>query len=235
MKLNHFVALWALGWACGANSSVYSGVVDVTAPGNPIAGVAATVGSPTSSLATVGSIPGANNYPASAPPPSAIDNLFGAANPASKYQNFAETGAGFIVTPTAMSVITGVDFSTANDAPERDPLTITIEGTNSPNAASTLNSSWTLIYDGVTGLANDPGRNAFGSQVSFPNQQSFTSYRVLVQSVRNGGVANSFQFQEVQLLAAIPEPSSLILFGLGVCAAAGRVSAAAAGVRGRHR
>jgi hypothetical protein len=222
MKLNHFAALSVLLWGCGANSSVYAGVVDVTAPGNPIAGVAATVGSSTSTLATVGSMQGVNSYPASAPPPSAIDNLFGAANGGSKYQNFAETGAGFIVTPTAMSVLTGVDFSTGNDAPERDPLTITIEGTNSPNAASTLNSSWTLIYNGVTGLAMDPGRNAFGSQVSFPNQQSFTSYRVLVQSVRNGAIANSFQFQEIQLLAAVPEPSSLILCGLGACAAVGR-------------
>jgi hypothetical protein len=212
----------AFTWAVGlivTGSHAHAQVIDVTAPGNPIVGVAAILGSPTSTLSVVGTVPGANNYPAGEPPPASIDNLFGIGNSGNKYLNFQETNVGFIVTPTALSVLTGLRFSTCNDAPERDPFTISIEGTNSPNATTTLNSTWTTIYSGTSGLATDPGRNAFGSTASFTNSLSFTSYRMLVQSVRDGVAANSFQFQEIELLALVPEPSSLILGGLGVSAA----------------
>jgi hypothetical protein len=197
-------------------SAAYAQVVDATAPGNPIVGVAATLGSNTSLLAVAGGGSG-NAYPTMEAPPNAInDNL------SDKYLNFQQSGAGFIVTPSALSVLTGVDMATANDAVERDPLVITIEGTNSPNATTTLNSSWTLIYNGASGLATDPGRNTFGQQVSFANALSFTSYRVLVQTVRTPTSANSFQFGEIELLAPVPEPSSLILAVMGVSAAAWR-------------
>jgi hypothetical protein len=199
-----------------ANSTAYAQVVDVTAPGNPIAGVAATLGSSTSLLAVAGGGSG-NAYPTAESPPNAINN-----NQGDKYLNFQQSGAGFIVTPSALSVLTGVHFSTGNDAVERDPEIITIEGTNDPNATTTLNSSWTLIYNGVTGLATDPGRNTFGQPVSFTNTLSFASYRVLVQTVRTPTSANSFQFGEIELLAPVPEPSSLILAGMGVSAAAWR-------------
>lgn len=100
---------------------------------------------------------------------------------------------------------------------ERDPATITIEGTNSPNATTSLNSTWTQIYSSVSGLATDPGRNTFGATVNFSNGLSFTSYRVLMTSVRTPATANSFQFGEVALIGttAVPEPSTLALVGLG--------------------
>jgi len=200
-----------------AATSAHAQVTDVTAPGNPIVGVAATLGSATSTLATVGTVPNFNNYPAAEAPPNAIDNLL-----TTKYLNFQQTGAGFIVTPSALSTLSGVRFATGNDAAERDPFTITIEGTNSPNATTTLNSSWTTIYNGVSGLATDPGRDTFGATVSFTNALQFASYRVLIQTVRGPGTANSFQFDEIELLRPVPEPSSLILAGLGVSAAAYR-------------
>ncbi|MBI1766046.1 MAG: CSLREA domain-containing protein, partial [Acidobacteria bacterium] len=179
---------------------------DVTAPGDPIVGIAATVGSPTSSASTVGTVAGANNYPAAEPPSAAIDNDFSAA---SKYLNFGKTGVGFIVTaPTQgpLTVVDGLRFNTANDAPERDPLTVTIEGTNSANPTTTLNSTWTTIYSGVTGLATDPGRNTLGAVVNFSNTNAFSSYRLIVASVRDGATANSMQFSEVELLGT-PAPT----------------------------
>lgn len=192
---------------------------DVTAPGDPISAVAAIAGSPTSTLATVGTVAGANNYPAGEPPSAAIDNILSTAPPSNKYLNFAETGAGFITTlatngPTAS--LTGFQFYTGNDAFERDPLTITIEGTNDPNPTTTLNSTWTLIYNGVSGLATDPGRNALGSTVNLPVASAqFASYRVLVTSVRDGATANSFQFGELNLIGnSVPEPGSMALLGL---------------------
>jgi hypothetical protein len=196
-----------------AGSPAFAQVSDVTAPGNPIVGVAATVGNALSTLASVGTVPNTNNYPATESPPNAIDNLL-----TTKYLNFQQTGTGFIVTPSALSVLTGVRLAAGNDAPERDPLTISIEGTNSPNATTTLNSVWALVYNGVSGLATDPGRDTFGATISFTNILPFTSYRVLVQSVRTPGSANSFQFDEIELLRPVPEPSSLILAGLGVSA-----------------
>jgi hypothetical protein len=127
--------------------------VIVTSPGNPIVGVAATVGGPTSTLATVGTVAGANNYPATENPPNAIDTVL-----TTKYLNFQKNNAGFIVTPSASSVLTSFRLATGNDAPDRDPLTLAIEGTNSANATTTLNSVWTLPYSGPSGpVAALPG------------------------------------------------------------------------------
>src|SRR5436190_12847275 len=51
-----------------------------------------------------------------------------------KYLNFdAGTGkpAGFVVTPSlGKTVVSGVTLESANDGPERDPLELTIEGSN---------------------------------------------------------------------------------------------------------
>jgi hypothetical protein len=195
-----------------ASGSARAAIIDVTAPGNPIVGVAATLGSATSTLATAGGGSG-NAFPTAEAPPNAIDN-----NTSDKYLNFQQSGAGFIVTPSAASIVNAFRFATGNDAVERDPLMITIEGTNSLNATTTLNSTWTTIYSGVSGLATDPGRDTFGATVSFSNATSFLSYRVLVSSVRTPASANSFQFSEIELGSdgsSVPEPSSIVLSGLG--------------------
>ena len=188
---------------------------DVTNPGDPVVGIAATVGSATSTLASVGTLGGVNNYPAGEAPSFAIDN-----NTATKYLNFAKTGVGLITTLAAngpSAVVNGIRFSTANDSPERDPLTVVLEGTNSANATTTLNSTWTTLYNGVSGLAIDPGRNTAGPTVTFVNALPFSSYRLLVSGVRNQNTANSLQFSEVELIgSSVPEPTSLTLTGLAV-------------------
>ena len=184
----------------GSAAPVRAQLIDVTAPGNPIVGVAATVGSPTSTLATVGTIANFNNYPAAESPPNSIDNLL-----TDKYLNFQQSGAGFIVTPAALTRLTALD-----------PATISLEGTNSPNATTTLNSTWSLIYSGISGLATDPGRDTFGATVNFTNTLTFASYRMLVSTVRTPASANSFQFDEIELFTPVPEPTSLVLAGLGL-------------------
>jgi len=157
---------WLLFTAGIAASFLSRGVAEagpITAPGNPIVGVAAVLGASTSTAATAGGGSG-NAFPTAEAPPNAIDN-----NQADKYLNFQQSGAGFIVTPSVASIVSQFRFSTGNDAPERDPALITIEGTNSANATTTLNSTWSTIYNGVSGLAADPGRNTFGSLVFFSN------------------------------------------------------------------
>jgi hypothetical protein len=210
------VAVAAIALATG---TAHAALIDVTSPGDPIVGIAATPGSATSSLATAGGGSG-NAYPTAENPSNAIDN-----NQGDKYLNFQQSNAGFITTLLAngSSLVTQFRFSTGNDAAERDPATITIEGTNDANPTTTLNSTWTPLYTGVSGLATDPGRNTFGSTVTFVNTQSFTSYRLLVTSVRTPSSANSFQFGEVELIGTpAPEPGSVGLIGLAVGGLIGR-------------
>jgi hypothetical protein len=196
-----FLATLPLGLAAllWLEPSAAAQLVDITAPGDPIVGVAATPGSSTSSLAVPGTLANFNNYPPAESPPMAIDDVV-----ATKYLNFQKTNAGWIATPsTTDQPITGIRFVTGNDSPERDPLTLVLEGTNDLNATTTLNSTWVTIYSGVSGLATDPGRNALGAVAHVANGQAFRSYRMLVTTVRElPVVANSFQFAEVQLLSS---------------------------------
>jgi hypothetical protein len=168
-------------------------------------------------LATVGTVPGANNYPAAENPANAIDG-----NPATKYLNFARTGVGLIVTIAAngpQATLNGFMFTTANDAPERDPLTITIEGTNAANPVAAAGSAFSLIYSGVAGLDTDPGRLTAGVLESFADSSPFSSFRIIVTSTRTTA-ANSVQFSELSLIGntfvptAVPEPSSIVLTGI---------------------
>ena len=137
-------------------------------------------------------------------PPNAID---GDVN--SKYLNYGTTavmndnltnpgnGTGFFVTPNAgISLANGVLFATGGDYPERDPLTMTLEGTNSTN----LNSSsiWTLLYTGSTGLETTLARQANGTIRTFPNSLTFRSYRLLIITQR--GIQDSVQYSESHIM-----------------------------------
>ncbi|MGE5610593.1 MAG: PEP-CTERM sorting domain-containing protein, partial [Bacillota bacterium] len=99
-------------------------------------------------------------------------------------------------------------------APDRDPISFTLEGCNDPNARTEGFSAWIPIAYGLTGLSSDPGRNtwqAAGSEASFANTTAYTSYRLLITTVRTGST-NSMQVGEVEFLgAAVPEPASLSL------------------------
>jgi hypothetical protein len=96
------------------------------------------------------------------------------------------------------SLLLAVQFRAANDNFERDPFTITIEGSNQPSSALSLGSSWTLIYNGVTGLDPDPGRYINGTVQDISNNVVwYTSYRLLATSKRN--ISDAVQYGEVML------------------------------------
>ncbi|CAF4740999.1 unnamed protein product [Rotaria socialis] len=99
-----------------------------------------------------------------------------------------QQGATFIV---------GLQLSTGNDFPRRDPIMVTLEGSNQSGTNLTLGSSWTLIYSGRSGLATDPGRKMSGPIVFFPNSLQYTSYRFLVTASRASDCA--VQYSELQL------------------------------------
>jgi alpha-L-fucosidase 2 len=130
-------------------------------------------------------------------------------NPGTKYfnkgQNDSGSGGadtGFVVTPNlGVTTVTGIQFATANDLPDRDPLTVTIEGSTSPDAAKARTKDFTLIYEGPTGLEKTTDRNAWGVPISFTNTASYKSYRVLITKMRGGDSIGATQYGEVRLLS----------------------------------
>lgn len=182
-----------------------SAQLDLTSPDDDVVGVLANLGGD-SAIAVAGTTAAVNNFPAAESPDLAFDN-----NTATKYLNFAELNTGVIVTPMLGSTtVGGLRVTTANDAPERDPLTFTIEGTNDANPSTALGAAWSLIFSGDTGLATDPGRFMAGPVVRFDNSDAYTGYRVLFPTVRDSAAANSMQISEIELFP-VPEPTTISL------------------------
>lgn len=86
-----------------------------------------------------------------------------------------------------------------NNFLSRDPTRITIEGSNQTSSSLLmLGSVWTLIYNGSSGLENNPGRSSYGSIQTLANDiAAYQSYRVLVTSKR--AVESSTQYAELEL------------------------------------
>ncbi|HEV8378248.1 MAG TPA: hypothetical protein VGP99_05325 [Tepidisphaeraceae bacterium] len=174
----------------------------ILAPGNNIRAVDDPLGASQSS------------YPTGEEPDKSIDQLV-----ATKYLNFGREHSGVIVTPSVMAVVDGIQFTTANDFPSRDPAIITVYGTNdpitSPDNGFGNSENWTVIVANLP-YASPTGRGAVGPLVSFPNGTAWTSYKIeVVDNVgpdTGTGGANSVQFAEVQLFSgAVPEPSVALL------------------------
>lgn len=156
---------------------------DVTQPGDPVIG-------------------SSGNTPGSEGVANAIDNQ------PTKYLNFDTVGttgipSGFVVTPgVGKTVLSGLTMQSANDAPERDPKSVRLEGSN--DAAPTWTTgNWTIIYENDAvpawpGLF--PGGDRFQTQTfEFGDQVPYTHYRWTVLAVQ-GEAANSMQIAEVELL-----------------------------------
>ena len=144
-------------------------------------------------------------------------NLLDALTP-TKYLNFGNTNSGFIVTPqgpNAGDVVGGIQLTTANDAPERDPATWELWGTN--DAIVSVDNSdgdlenWTLIDAGTFTSAEVPdARETTGSIVSVDGTTAFDSYRVVFPTLRDAAAANSMQLADIQFFA-VPEPSTSLM------------------------
>jgi len=109
--------------------------------------------------------------------------------------------SGLVLTlKSGASVVSGVQFATANDRPDRDPLQITLEGSNDPKAGAAGNKSFKLIYKGSTGLESATKRQTWGKTISFKNSVSYKSYRLLVTKPR-AAKTDSVQYSEVKLIS----------------------------------
>ncbi|MFO1496976.1 MAG: immunoglobulin domain-containing protein [Verrucomicrobiota bacterium] len=122
-----------------------------------------------------------------------------------KYLNFDNNNnakpSGFVVTPAVgETVVTGLAMQSANDAPERDPLSVTLEGSNDDTIADFNSGTWSQIV----ALTNIPPWSARYETKAFyfPNSTAYKHYRWTVLLVQNApSTANSMQIAEVQLLA----------------------------------
>ncbi|CAF0851721.1 unnamed protein product [Didymodactylos carnosus] len=180
----------------------------ITQSNNPIFGVYNTTTGGSSKPSSSGA--GACQYPSTEDPVEAIDNML-----ATKYTNFGSgksgvssatkgVGTGFYVIPSnGPSVLNGFQFATANKLPLSNPLTVTIEGSNLPALSLTSGSSWTLLYNGPTGIPNtDPGRNVYCSAQAINNTNAYSSYRLLITSQL--GSDTNVQYAEIHLLGYFP-------------------------------
>ena len=159
-------------------------------------------------------------------------------NLTNKYLNFGEINTGYLFTlSTGTAVANGLSLTTGNDAPERDPATVSIYGSNSVVASATPGTTYDLslftpiILNLATGLITNPGRNVTAAPLTFPNTTAYSTYLVIFPTVINSSTANSMQIAEARLTNAgtpisntgtiaggqlIPEPASTALLGAAV-------------------
>ena len=165
---------------------------------------------------------GPGNWPNAEPPQQCINiSAFNAAAGNStadcKYLNFSGVGAGFYITPSAPSlsggpsVLTGIEFATANDTPSnqsRNPVTVSIEGSNAPSYDLSYGTSWTTIASSLsTGLGAIVGySNSWAPEQTVANTTAYTSYRIIITG-QQGGITSPgsiFQFGQVELFGTAP-------------------------------
>jgi hypothetical protein len=158
-------------------------------------------------------IPSSANSPASEAVANAIDNK------TTKYLNF-DSGqnnvfkpSGFVVTPSVgKTLVTGIAMQSANDSPNRDPKTITLEGSNDDTITSFSGGNWTFIT-GITNITAwttlypdpdttdnfDPSR--FQTQTFlFDNVTPYKHYRWVVTETQTTPNNCCMQIAEVELL-----------------------------------
>jgi len=156
--------------------------VDVTVPGNTIAATSAN--SPPTQIA-----------------PNAIDN-----NATNKYLNFDKLNTGFTVTPSGTGAVRALTLISAEDAPERDPSSFVLEGSNDGVSFTRIASNAVPPF---------PARH-FIQSFALPGTNDFNVYRVLFPTVSNAAAANSMQIAEVELLyyGEITSPNDAVSIAL---------------------
>src|SRR5262249_21020607 len=142
---------------------------DVTVPGDPI-------------------VPTSNNSPGSEGVANAIDNQ------PTKYLNFDIVNTGFTVTPgVGDTIVSGLTLTSANDAPDRDPASYTLTGSND-------GSNYLAIASGS--VPSFPTR-FFKNYIFFSNTKSFKSYRLIFPTTA-GPSTCCMQISEVEFLGVTP-------------------------------
>ena len=108
-------------------------------------------------------------------------------DPNTKTLNRGGARAGFIVTPTAASIIQSFVMTTANDATGRDPASFELYGTNDPitslEASNGREENWVAISSGDLSLPDN--RLFVADAVGFANSTSYTSYKMIWPTMKD--------------------------------------------------
>ena len=183
-----------------SSTAMPQGMIDVTSPFDTVVGV------PDDGITTGGDD---NGWPPNEIPPNAFDDQI-----LTKYLHFKGNvePTGLRITPVSgPSVVTGLSFTTANDAVERDPVEYELYGSN-----VSIDGPYTLIAEGplvdFAGATEWPRRTKNETQIVFENDVAYAHYQVMFPTVRDPGAANSMQIAEVELLmrlykASVPSPA----------------------------
>jgi hypothetical protein len=165
----------------------------------------------------------AKSFPGGENPGDALDM-----DPGSKYLNFGKEDSGLIVDNGMPTIVDSLTFTTANDHSERDPLTWQLYGTNDPitsiDGSDGSSENWNLVDSGDTDLLqfsanDDTGRFQTGAAQAVSNSTPYGAYRLVFDSLRDAGAANSMQVADIVFGGTvIPEPTSLALVMLGLLA-----------------
>jgi hypothetical protein len=172
-------------------------VADVTAPGDIVLGV------PNDGL-----MDGDNfGWPGAETPDLAIDD-----DTSKKFLHFKGElePTGIQVTPLdGPSIVTGLTFTTANDAEPRDPVSFELSGSN-----DSIDGPYTLIASGdIVDFAQEAAWPRFTKNetpIAFDNGVAYAHYQVLFPAVRDAANANSMQIAEVELIGVLePTPADV--------------------------
>jgi len=152
---------------------------DITAPGDTVRGV-----------------PNDGDWPANEAPSLAIDD-----DTRTKYLHFKGATGFQVTTSIGGSIVTGLTFTTANDAPGRDPIAFELSG-----SSEGIDGPYTLIASGnivdfMQGTAW-PRFTKNTTPITFGNKTAYVHYQLLFTAIRGpvGGSVNSMQIAEVELL-----------------------------------
>ena len=176
------------------------GMIDVTGPFDTVEGVPDEGVSPDGS--TIG-------WPPNEIPENAFDDQI-----LTKYLHFAGEvePTGLRVTPVmGPTVVTGLSFTTANDAEPRDPVGYELSGSN-----DSINGPYTLIASGrIADFEQStawPRRTKNETPITFDNDVAYAHYQIMFPRIRDAAGANSMQIAEIELLmrlykASAPSPA----------------------------
>jgi hypothetical protein len=130
-------------------------------------------------------VPTSANSPFGETADKAIDNTV-----MTKYLNFDELNAGLIVIPSGNRAVQALSLISAEDAPERDPTSYVLEGSDD-------GVNFTRIASNAVPLFID--RHAIQS-FNFANTNDYHMYRLTFPTVADAALANSMQVAEIELL-----------------------------------
>ena len=184
--------MWRLTlWIAAISAILLGGTVqaqslfDITQEGDPVVGV-----------------PDDDNWPAAEIPPYAIDD-----DVSVKYLCFktsfipdSDGYSGLRVTPSQNQyVVVALNFATANDAVERDPVAFTLLGSN-----ESIDGPYVEIASGTIDELNDATALARNTWISAPieidNNKVYAHYELRFTELRNRASANSMQIGEIEFL-----------------------------------